>query len=239
MIAFAPWISDLHERILLPRRRAIETHPFVRAMERGSAEPKDAERFFSGLLWHLLDFDKHVAHLISKRPAEVGLFLAGRSEDKDGDTGILARIVGAFGGSVETITRRPWAFRPHPVWTRHDALLRSAIYSTDLGWEVGTAALNVGIESLVPSMIEPLFRACVKNYGVTSEQAEWLASRSGEAEKQHGENGYRVLSEFVSSSDRDTQERCAFFIDALSGSMAYGLLASGLGERRGGESYAQ
>ena len=225
------WLKTAHTNILVPRRRVIENHPFMKAMQTGSAEPADAERFFSGLMWHLLDFGKHVGHHMAKRPPEVADFLKGRSEDVDGDTDILGRIVKAFGGPIEVITTKPWNYQPHPVWSRHDAFLRSAIYSSDLPWQVGTAALNVGIESLVPTMIEPLFKASVENYGITSHDAKWLESRSGEEEKQHGENGYWVLTEFVKQNDRELQSKCLFFINLLSESMAYGLLDSGLPSR--------
>ncbi|MBC7385363.1 MAG: hypothetical protein H7301_04255 [Cryobacterium sp.] len=222
------WLRDAHEKMMVPRKKAIENHPFTLAMQNGSAEPRHAERYFSGLMWHLLSFGQHVAFLEKKRPAAVGEFLKGRSEDKDGDTDILGRIVTAFGGPMRKIVEKPWTYEPPPVWSRHDAFLRSAIYSTDLAWQVGAAALNVGIESLVPTMVEPLFQASIKNYGVTSHAAEWLASRSGEAEKQHGENGYALLREFVPEGDRLLQEQCVFYIDLLSDSMAYGLLESGI-----------
>jgi hypothetical protein len=222
------WLQKCHRELIVPRRKAIENHPFTLAMENGSAEPRDAQRYFSGLMWHLLDFGKHAGHLFAKRPPDVENLLEGRSEDKDGDTGILSRIVRAFGGPVELIESTPWRYQPHPVWTQHDALLRAAIYSTDLPWQVGTAALNVGIEALVPFMIEPLFRASVRNYRVDSKQAAWLESRAGEEEKQHGDNGYLLLSRFVPAKDTKLQEQCAFYIDALSASMAYGLLSSGL-----------
>lgn len=230
----APWLKRLHSEVVLPRQRVIENHPFILAMSAGAAEPREAERFFSGLMWHLLDFGKHVAHHMAKRPPEVARLLEGRSEDEDGDTQILGRIVTAFGGNAELIATKPWRYRPHPVWVRHDALLRSAIYSADLPWQVGTAALNVGIESLVPTMIEPLYRASVRHYGVSTDQAKWLESRSGEEERQHGENGYLILNEFVRSDDVALQEICAFYVDALSSSMAYGLLRSG--QTSGGES---
>ncbi len=221
------WLQAIHRDTICPRRRTIAAHPFTRAMKDGSAESRDAERFFSGLMWHLLDFGKHVSHLIKKRPPEVDEFLKNRSEDKDGDTDILLRIVKAFGGPADEILKRPWSYRPHEVWSRHDAYLRSAVYSEDLPWQVGAAALNVGIESLVPPMIESLFEACVKNYGLSSFNAKWLESRSGEEEKQHGENGYLILAEFVNSEDRLLVSQCEYYIDLLSGSMAYGLLESG------------
>ena len=221
------WLSRIHSDLIIPRRSAIESHYFMNSMREGSAEPRDAEKFFSGLMWHLLDFGKHVAHLLSIRDPGVRTLLEGRVEDVDGDTEILERIVRAFGGPADLIRERPWEYVPHPVWVRHDALLRSAIYSTDLPWQVGTAALTVGIESLVPSMIEPLFRASVDRYGVTRSNAEWLESRSGEAERQHGENGYLILRKFVAPDDRLLQSQCRFFIDRLSESMAYGLLESG------------
>jgi pyrroloquinoline quinone (PQQ) biosynthesis protein C len=222
------WLSAVHENVILPRRRVIETHPFMLAMLAGSAEKRNAERYFSGLQWHLLDFGKHVGHLISKRSPEVERIIAGRSEDKDGNTDVLSRIVRAFGGPAELIEKTPWRYRPHPVWVHHDALLRAAIYSTDLPWQAGTAALTVGIESLVPFMIEPLFKASIEKYGVTNHQAAWLESRAGEEEKQHGENGYLILSQMVPAEDKEMQEKCTFFIEALSHSMAYGLLSSGL-----------
>jgi pyrroloquinoline quinone (PQQ) biosynthesis protein C len=227
-LTHAPWLETLRREVLIPRARRIATHPFVVGMEDGRVEPEKAERFFSGLMWHLMDFGKHVAHLETKRPPDVERFLEGRDEDKDGDTDVLGRIVEAFGGPRREIERSPWLYRPHEVWVRHDALLRSAIYSADLPWQVGTAALNVGIESLVPTMIEPLFKAALKNYHVSSHEAAWLESRSGEKEKQHGENGYLVLSRFVAPDDLELQAQCAFQIRALSHSMAYGLLESGL-----------
>ena len=222
------WLQLPHDNLILPRRKVIETHPFMLKMQNGSAEKSDAQKYFSGLLWHLLDFGKHVGHLMAKRPPEVGQFLKGRSEDKDGDTDILGRIVSSFGGPIDLIVTTPWKYQAHPVWIKHDALLRSAIYSTDLPWQVGAAALNIGIEALVPFMIEPLFKACVDQYQVTREQAAWLESRSGEEEKQHGENGYLLLKEFVSPQDTLIQQQCVFYIDQLSSSMAYGLLESGL-----------
>jgi pyrroloquinoline quinone (PQQ) biosynthesis protein C len=230
--SFPSWIRELDQAVLAPRRRAIEVHPFTLAMQKGTAEPRDAEPYFSGLMWHLLEFGKHVAHHMKRRDPAVAEFLVGRSEDVDGDTEILGRIVRAFGGPVDQIQNRPWTYRPHPVWIRHDALLRSAIYSEDLPWQVGTAALNVGIESLVPTMIEPLFKATVDHYGISRNEAEWLESRAGEAERQHGENGYYILNQFVSPDDSALKEKCSFFIEALSGSMAYGLLDSGLRPER-------
>lgn len=227
-----PWLKAVHEQLILPRREAIANHPFLRAMQAGYAEKVDAERYFSGLMWHLLDFGKHVSHLMAKRPSDAAKLLVDRSEDKDGDTQILSRIVEAFGGPSEQIVRAPWSFRPDRVWIHHDALLRSCIYSTDLPWQVATAGLNVGIEALVPFMIEPLFQAAVQKYGVTSQQAAWLESRSGEAEIQHGENGYILLSHYVSAEDHELQRQCRFYIDALSHSMAYGLLESGLNPHR-------
>lgn len=52
--------------------------------------------------------------------------------------------------------------------------------------------------------------------------------QNGSAEKQHGENGYLLLKEFVSLHDTLLQQQCVFYIDQLSASMAYGLLESGL-----------
>ena len=223
------WLDSAHRELILPRRQVIADHPFMRRMLAGTAERSAAGAYFAGLMWHLLDFGKHVAHLMAKRPASVSDLLVGRSEDKDGDTEILGRIVDAFGYDTALIEKAPWRFTPHRVWIHHDALLRATIYSTDFPWQVGTAALNIGIESLVPYMIEPLFRACVQNYGVSTTQAAWLESRSGEAERQHGENGYLILAHYVDPDDTALQEQCRFTIDALSHSMAYGLLESGLG----------
>ena len=222
------WLKKQKFEVIEPRKKAIQNHPFLLGMAAGSVEHREAEAFFSGLMWHLMAFGSHVTHLKKKRPAEINSFLQGRSEDKDGDTGVLKRIVVALGGPADSIEKAPWFYRPHPVWITHDALLRSAIYSQDISWLEGAAALNVGIESLVPIMIEPLFRAASKNFGLTSSQTEWLESRSGEAEKQHGENGYLLLAKYVDHENRELQEKCAFQIDALSYSMAFRLLESGL-----------
>jgi len=226
------WLDQCRIDLINPRRKVIENHTFIKSMLNGQAEKQQAERFFSGLMWHLLDFGKHVAYLMNKRPKEVTAFLAGRSEDKDGDTTILKRIVDALGGPALQIEKSPWTYSPHPVWVTHDALLRASIYSEDLPWQVGAAALNVGIESLVPSMIEPLFHAATRNYNLSSTQAAWLESRSGEEERQHGENGFILLAQFVAPNDTALQEKCRFYIDALSYSMAYRLLESGVAQNR-------
>jgi hypothetical protein len=223
-----PWLCEILNDVIVPKRKAIENHLFLTNMQAGTVQKKDALIYFEGLLWHLLDFGKHAEYLAKKRPIEVSEFLNGRAEDEDGDTEILSRIIKAFGGNFEKITESPWRFKVHPIWIHHDALLRAAIYSQDLPWQVGAAALNIGIESLVPFMVEPIFRATVQNYGVSSDEAKWLESRSGEEEKQHGENGFLILNEFVDTRDDLLQAQCRFFIQALSDSMAYGLLSTGL-----------
>ena len=222
------WIHKIQRDLIQPRAKAIQNHPFMLQMKEGTSRRQDAVNYFAGLMWHLLDFGKHVSHLMAKRPSGVTDLLVGRSEDKDGDTDILGRIVSEFGGPTERIQQDPWSYQPHRVWIHHDALLRSAIYSADLPWQVGTAALNVGIETLVPVMIQPLLEASIRNYGVTSHQAKWLESRAGEEEAQHGENGFIVLSHFLDFRDKPLVAQCEFYIDALSYSMAYQLLNSGL-----------
>ncbi len=222
------WLKLAYFEIIQPKREIIQNHEFVQKMKLGEARKEDAKHYFAGLMWHLLDFGKHVSHLIQKRPDEVDHFLKDRSEDTDGDTELLSRIVDALGEDSNQICGSPWTYQPHPVWIQHDALLRSAIYSTDFSWKTGTAALTIGIESLVPSMIEPLFQACIENYGVASHQAEWLESRSGDEEKQHGENGFLILERFVDLNDQPQIDQCLFFIKALSDSMAHRLLESGL-----------
>ncbi len=80
-------------------------------------------------------------------------------------------------------------------------------------------------------MIEPLYESAVKVYGVSSHQAEWLESRSGEIEKQHGENGYLILSEFADPNDEALTALARFYVDQLSYSMTYGLLESGMPQK--------
>ncbi|NCN40642.1 hypothetical protein GW916_05270 [bacterium] len=230
-MAYTKWLEDIKTEIIQPRAKDLVAHPFIKSMQDKTASHEDAQRYFSGLMWHLLDFDKHVRHLIKKRPQEVTTFLAGRHEDVDGDTDILGRIVEFFGGPRKQIENSPWTYTPHKVWVHHDNLLRSAIYSTDFPWQVGTAALTIGIESLVPLMIEPLYESAVKVYGVSSHQAEWLESRSGEIEKQHGENGYLILSEFADPNDEALTALARFYVDQLSYSMTYGLLESGMPQK--------
>jgi len=228
---YAPWLEDLRSSVIQPRAAAITAHPFVKSMQEGRAERQHAQGYFSGLMWHLLDFSKHVEHLMRKRPQEVSSLLQGRHEDEDGDTDILGRIVEAFGGPRKLIEENPWLYRPDPVWIKHDALLRAAIYSTDLPWQVGTAALNIGIETLVPTMVEPLYHAAVEKYGVSRHQAQWLDSRAGEIEKQHGENGYILLNACVPLEDKKLQAQCALWAQSLADSMATGLLTSGMPPR--------
>ncbi len=222
------WLAEIRNEVIIPKRKKMLEHPFMIAMQNGMAEKSDAVHYFSGLMWHLSGFESICNHLFAKRPAEVATMLKGRSEDTSGDVDILARIVKDFGGPAERLLGEPWNFAPHPVWVQHDALLRAAIYSPDFEWQVGTAALNVGIESLVPFMIEPLYRATIERYGVSREGAKWLESRSGEEEIQHGENGFLILAEYVKPGDAALIEKCRFYIEHLSSSMAFRLLDSGL-----------
>jgi hypothetical protein len=126
-----PWLRSAYTDIILPKRKIIENHPLVKSMQAGASEKQDARVYFEGLLWHLLDFGKHVSYLMAKRPPEVLTFLGDRAEDEDGDTQILGRIINAFGGNFEKIAKSPWNQRVNPIWIHHDALLRSAIYSED------------------------------------------------------------------------------------------------------------
>lgn len=223
---WAGWVRRLHDEIIEPARNRMLRHQGLQGVVEGRAQKSAILQYFSGLLWHLRDFDKHVAFLMKKRPQEVDALMVGRSEDQDGSLDSLVRPVEFFGGNASMILETPWAFKPHPVWIHHDAMLRSCIYSQDFEWQVGAAALNVGIESFVPDMVGALMQACHQSYGFGGKNAEWLESRSGEEERQHGENGYIILNKFVEEGDVELISKCKFFIRALSDSMSRRLFSS-------------
>lgn len=223
---WAPWLRETHHEIILPARQRMLSHAGLQAVQAGKASRNHILSYFSGLLWHLKDFDKHVSHLMKKRPPEISRLLEGRSEDQDGSLDSLVKPVDFFGGDSQLILKSPWSYEPHEVWVHHDALLRSCIYSTDFEWQVGTAALNIGIEALVPYMVGSLLEASHKKYQFGGENAEWLESRSGEEEIQHGENGYLLLNHYIDESDHALIEKCRFFIRALSHSMSDRLFMS-------------
>ena len=69
------WLKLAYFEIIQPKREIIQNHEFVQKMKLGEARKEDAKHYFAGLMWHLLDFGKHVSHLIQKRPDEVDHFL--------------------------------------------------------------------------------------------------------------------------------------------------------------------
>lgn len=77
-------------------------------------------------------------------------------------------------------------------------------------------------------MLEPLLRAAVLHDGLNHHQAEWLASRSGEEERQHGDNGFILLRRSVDPTDAQLVEHCRFFVEILSDMISGTLPDTGL-----------
>ena len=76
----------------------------------------------------------------------------------------------------------------------HEAQLRSAIFSTDLRWQVGAAAINAGTEGIVPWMCGPLADVLQQGSGVAGLPLKWLLQRITLEEIEHGDNGFLILS---------------------------------------------
>jgi hypothetical protein len=61
--------------------------------------------------------------------------------------------------------------------------------------------MNAGTEGIVPYYCGPLADALEKGYNISGVALEWLKQRGTDAAKQHGDNGFRVLSHFVDNKD--------------------------------------
>ena len=176
--------------------------------------------------------------LADRRPPSVAVFIAsigGRLND--GHSSDLARnateasfsaLIEALGGDFMWFKTNLDTFSPPYEWFLHNAQLRAAIYSPDFSWEVGIAAMNTGTEGTVPWYCGPLAEALEMGYGIHGIATEWLRVRGGHEAKEHGDNGFKVLSQFVNEDDIKTIGECNLFVDRLSLSMSQTLLDCGL-----------
>lgn len=176
--------------------------------------------------------------LADRRPSAVGAFIASiGGRVNDGHSSDLARratdesfsaLIKALGGDFKGFKSSLDTFTPPYEWFLHNAQLRAAIYSPDFSWEVGTAAMSAGTEGTVPWYCGPLAEALEIGYDISGIATEWLRVRGGDEAKQHGDNGFKVLSQFVSEDDVKTIGECHLYVDRLSLSMSQTLLDCGV-----------
>lgn len=176
--------------------------------------------------------------LASQRPAEVSAFIAsigGRVNDghssaeaKEATAASLGALINALGGDFKEFLRTLDTFTPPNEWFLHNAQLRAAIYSSDFTWELSIAAMNAGTEGVVPWYCGPLATALQKGYGIEGLATDWLRIRGTMEAKQHGDNGFKILSEFIKEDDSKMISECSLFIDRLAYSMSHSLLDCGM-----------
>lgn len=151
------------------------------------------------------------------------------SEDaKRATSASLGALIEALGGNFDEFLRTLDSFVPPNEWFLHNAQLRSAIYSPDLSWEVSIAAMNAGTEGVVPWYCGPLAEALTKGYGIDGIAIEWLRIRGTEEAKRHGDNGFKILSNFIPDDDIKKMRECTLYVDRLAWSMSHSLLDCGM-----------
>lgn len=176
--------------------------------------------------------------LASQRPSAVGqyiLSIKGRVSDGHSSAEALRAtedsfeaLIAALGGDFQAFKGSLDTFSPPYEWFLHNAQLRAAIYSADFSWEVGTAAMSAGTEGVVPWYCGPLASALETGYGIQGIATNWLRVRGGEEAKRHADNGFKVLSQFISEQDSKLAAECALYVDRLAVSMSKTLLDCGL-----------
>ena len=176
-------------------------------------------------------------NLASQRPADVSAFIAsigGRINDghssneaKQATADSFRALITVLGGDFDEFLLSLDTFVPPSEWFLHNAQLRAAIYSKDFPWQISVAAMNAGTEGVVPWYCGPLATALEAGYGINGIATEWLRVRGTEEAKRHGDNGFKILSKFVSEDDSKMITECTLFIDHLSLSMSQKLLDCG------------
>ena len=132
---------------------------------------------------------------------------------------------------------------PHPSHTA------PSIVSDCVLCQVGTAAMSAGTEGVVPWYCGPLAAALQAGYGIEGTATAWLTVRGGEEARRHADNGFKVLSHFVTAGgegdrvgrgdqgDRGNKDNmnygkkaseCSLYVDRLGVSMSATLLDCGL-----------
>lgn len=176
-------------------------------------------------------------NLSSHRPAAVSAFITsigGRINDghssneaKKATSDSFRALITALGGDFDGFLISLESYVPPSEWFLHNAQLRAAIYSKDFPWQIGVAAMNAGTEGVVPWYCGPLATALETGYGIKGIATEWLRVRGTEEAKRHGDNGFKILSKFVSEDDLNMIAECSLYIDHLSLSMSQKLLDCG------------
>jgi len=231
----APWVRELYDNVIIPRRRRAALHPFTEAVRAGEVERSVLAAYFSGMYWHVTRAGHLFGGFFARRSPDVETFLAGRAEDghsPEEETRLQKTSLGALitemGGDIAALEAGLLSYAPPQEWFLHETQLRSAIFSADFPWQVGAAAINAGTEGIVPWMCGPLAGALVQGYHVSPLAVEWLNQRITPEEIQHGDNGFLILSHFVDAGDAELVANCARYADRLSVSMSQSLLDCGL-----------
>lgn len=214
------WLQQLRTEVIDPIRREVAAHPFLIGAVSGELPIAIVRHYLTGLLWNITAFPECVAALASRTPrydhATKRLLLENAAAEMDHPFA-LADTVRYLGGDPDPILHGPeHAYLPPHAWFDHHGLLE--LYAYKKPWIEGVAAINVGIEAVVPSQIGPLGLALHTKYGVPKEHMAWFHWHGGEVEQEHGNDGLRILERHVAPDDKETQALCGYAVRRI-GSM--------------------
>lgn len=203
----ADWLIGLRTDVVEPIRDRALAHPFLQEVSTGSFPVHKLRRFFADLCWVIITTPGVVAALAARTPHyehDIKTKMLENARSEWNHSRALSRTVNALGGPGDLIYQGPdhaWQALPY-AWHLRNWQVN---YAYNEPWLDGIAAFAVGIESLVPTIIHPLWKACERHYGLTGEAANWLMWHGGEVEMQHGNDGLFILESRVPAGDRELQ----------------------------------
>ncbi len=202
------WLIELRRDVIEPVRDKALAHPFLADIAAGTFPVHKLRRYFADLCWTIITTPGVVASLAARTPHyehEIKTKLLENAHSEWNHSWALAQTVTALGGPGDRIYEGPehtWDALPYAWHLRNWQVL----YAYNEPWIDGVAAFAVGIEALVPTIINPLWHACEANYGLKDEALDWLAWHGGEVEMQHGNDGLLILEQKVAPDDVALQQ---------------------------------
>ena len=220
-----PWLQDLKNDILEPMATLALNHPVLKQIEAGQLPKQHIARLLSDLCWVITGFPEYVAALAARCPKHDHIVKAALLENayiEREHPFMLAQAVSAMGGDGDAILEGPdWAYQPSDFIISLRMLLEAYVFHRP--WVEGMAATAVGVESVVPAIFGRIGDACVTQYGLAEEDAEWFRVHGGEVEMEHGNEGLRVLDKYVDADDVDTQRGCVAAARIVTSGISTGL----------------
>ena len=221
----AEWLRRLRADVIDPIRRDVGAHPFLVGAVAGTLPIEAIRAYLTGLLWNIAGFPECVAALASRTPRhdhETKRLLLQNAAAEVEHPFALADTVRYLGGDADgPLNGTTGGYRPPKAWFDHHSLLE--LYAYQKPWIEGVAAINVGIEAIVPSQIGPLGRALHERYSVPRERMQWFHWHGGEVEQEHGNDGLRLLERYVAEDDNETQALCAYAVERIGSMLAHEL----------------